>query len=243
MNGRRIRRFQDAARLAAGAAEEIVLLNGANEATFTVALAVLETTRSLYAQLAGEYRESIEWGRIELFWGDERFVPRSSPSSNYFMVRETLIDRVAIPSEHLHPVPVDLPDPASAAREYDALLRSRFPDIDRTFDLTILGLGEDGHTASLFPGGPELEIRDRYAVASVAPVEPRDRVTLTLPALNGSRNVIFLAAGNRKRTILTEILGDNRQGAGSDPLKYPAAMIRPDRPVQWFVDAEAYPDE
>jgi 6-phosphogluconolactonase len=199
------------------------------------------TPRLLYEKLAAQpYRSALPWPRMHWFWGDERFVPADDERSNQRMVRHALFDRIDAPADTIHPVQTEANGPEESAILYEEALK-RFYDADRfdparaLFDVTLLGLGEDGHTASLFPGSAALEIRQRWAVpvphAAVEPYVPR--ITLTLPTLASSRVVLFLVTGASKREILTRVL------AGDD---LPAGRVRPDGPLQWLVDRAAAPE-
>ncbi len=177
---------------------------------FNLVLAGGATPRGVYERLAShELRAQVPWERVRVFWGDERRVPRDHPASNYRMAREALLRRVPLSEQNVFPVPADAPTADEAARKYEGTLRELFPGaVLPAFDLVLLGIGADGHTASLFPGGPECEEPTRWCVASLAPPEspPRERVTLTLPALNAARTAAFLVAGEEKRSVLTAVL-------------------------------------
>jgi 6-phosphogluconolactonase len=199
------------------------------DGVLSVALAGGSTPRPVYRQLAA--RTDIPWPRIHWFWGDERFVPHDHPDSNYRMARETLLARAA--AANIHPVPTDgSPDDAAAA--YDETLR-RFAGNERAgrplFDVTLLGIGPDGHTASLFPGGAALAERARWAVA--VRDQARTRITLTYPALDNSAHIVFLVAGAEKKPILTRLF------AGDGDL--PAAHVSPRGTVRFFLDRAAAP--
>ncbi|MHB8992764.1 MAG: 6-phosphogluconolactonase [Chloroflexota bacterium] len=213
---------------------------------FAVALSGGSTPRRLYQLLAGApWRQRVDWGCCHFFWGDERLVPPDHPDSNYRLARETLLDGLPLSPDQIHRVPVELGEPETVAAAYEEELRRFFgrgpaagdkplsytlEEFPR-FDLVLLGLGTDGHTASLFPGQVALEQRDRWAVATppgrLPP--PVDRITLTLPVLNAARIVVFLVAGADKTSVLREIL------EGESCL--PAARVRPTQgELRWFVD-------
>jgi 6-phosphogluconolactonase len=194
--------------------------------------------RLLYRTLASEpFAGRLDWGRIHWFWGDERFVPPDHKDSNARMVREALLDHVAVPGANIHPVPTDLADPDAAAAAYQATLMAFYgaDTLDPArplFDLVLLGIGEDGHTGSLFPGKPATGERRRWVApvpeAGLAPFVPR--VTLTFPTLASSREVLFLATGRGKHDMLSRI------GAGED---VPAARVTSAGRIAWFLDREA----
>jgi 6-phosphogluconolactonase len=202
---------------------------------FTVALPGGNTPRRLHALLASDHREAIPWDRVEVFWGDERYIPHDDPRSDYRMARETLLDHVPIPPENVHPIATHFADPGEAARRYEAVLREHFAGEGPRFDLILLGLGEEGHTASLFPESPALEETTRWVVAAEVPVEPRVRVTLTLPAINQAARVWVLAAGAGKAEAVARALSERPEVAAC-----PAAGVRPARgELVWWVDEEA----
>lgn len=191
----------------------------------TIALSGGSTPRELYQLLASEdYRDRIEWSEIDIWWSDERAVPPDHPDSNYGMAKRSLLDLVPIVRSEVHRMPGDAEDLDAAALAYDETLPDRF-------DLILLGIGEDGHTASLFPDRPALEETDRRCVPTVAANGSR-RLTLTYPALNAARHVLFLVLGQDKREPLDRI----RAGEG-----LPAGRVRPALgDVTWVVDEAAY---
>jgi 6-phosphogluconolactonase len=222
--------------LARRVAEWLAGLARASQGRFAVALAGGSTPRRLYEHLAAPpLRADYPWARSHWFWGDERFVPPDDPRSNGRMVREALLAHVPVPPENIHTVPTEGIEPAAAAAVYERELKSfygaeRLDPRRPLFDVTLLGLGEDGHTASLFPGTAALAERERWVVAVLgAKAEPR--ITLTYPALESSAEVAFLVAGAEKGAIL------RRFRAGDDDL--PASRLRPVGRGHLFVDAAA----
>jgi 6-phosphogluconolactonase len=193
------------------------------------------TPRTLYRLLASEFRDRIPWTHVQVFWGDERYVPPHDPDSNYRMAKEALLDHVPCPAGNIHPMPTHLPSPDAAAQEYERTLRSYFGTDWPHFDLVLLGLGEEGHTASLFPGSPALAERTRWVVAVETPAQPPVRLTLTLPALTRAASISVLVAGAKKAGALHHVLADV-----PDPDTYPAAGIRSTQgTLIWWVDREA----
>ena len=196
--------FQDAKSLAHKVATWISRQMAATSDVYRIALSGGQTPKLLYRDLASpEFHDKIEWRRMELFWGDERFVPHTDERSNYRMVRETLLARAPILIDHVHPVLTD-GDPETAARRYEALLRGIYGaevlSAERPlFHLVLLGLGEDGHTASLFPGSPVLQESERWVAAAEGPSEMR--ITLTYPAIASSSAVAFLVTGKDKARL------------------------------------------
>jgi 6-phosphogluconolactonase len=222
--------------LAGRVANWLLGLAAAKEGTFSISLSGGSTPRQLYQLLAqAPYRDAFPWKRTHLFWGDERFVPYDDDQSNYRMVREALLDYAPIPAENIHPVPTEHTTPDGAADAYQRTLQSFYGADDLVadrpvFDVMLLGLGPDGHTASLFPGTATLAVRDRW-VAAVVGAKAKARITLTYPALESSRHVAFLVAGDDKQAIY------HRVRANDDSL--PAARLRPSGDLTWFVDRAA----
>jgi 6-phosphogluconolactonase len=199
---------------------------------FVVVLAGGSTPKAMYEVLAIEYADRIDWSRIHVFFGDERTVSPDHDDSNYRMATETLLDQVSVGS--VHRIRGELP-PDEAAEAYEEELRTFFRSQEAPrFDLILLGVGGDGHTASLFPETSAIEVHDRWVVAN--PVLKLDtiRITLTIPVINAARAVIFLVAGEDKAEALGEILeGD------ADPRAYPATLIQPSGGPQWLLDQSA----
>ncbi len=217
--------------LAAQAADFIAGRLRASTGTIRFALSGGSTPRALYT-LLGANRD-LPWDRIELFWGDERFVPHDSPDSNFRMVRETLLAGGAKPKA-IHPIPTD-GSPGDAAARYANLLKAEYGAATLTparplFDLNILGLGEDGHIASLLPGEPVLNEREAWA-AAVPHGREEPRITLTYPALEASRVVMFLVAGAGKADVLRR--------ARTRDTSIPAGRLRPQGSLFWFADRTA----
>jgi 6-phosphogluconolactonase len=205
---------------------------------FTLAVSGGKTPAVLYLTLAREpYRHAIEWDRVELFLVDERRVPPEDSKSNYRLLRDTLLSGAAIPDDQVHRwkseslVEAALSDYETQLREI--LLPGAESKSPPSFDLILLGLGSDGHTASLFPGTPALEETHRWVAAGTAPEAPVERLTMTLPLINAAREVAFLATGEEKAPLVKAILS----GEGS---KYPAWRVHPVRgELLWFLDAAA----
>ncbi len=221
----------------AALAEILRILNDAvsKRGRFSIALAGGHTPAKLYALWAEKYKTQTPWDRVHIFFGDERFVPEDDLLSNYRMARQTLIDQVPIPKENVHPMLTDFPSPDKAAEAYEVELRRFFGDDPPALDVQLLGLGIEGHTASLFPGSPALDEQRRWVVAVTAPAEPPQRLTLTPVVLNQGLNTFFLVAGENKREILTAL----RNEPQNVPSKYPAGRIRPARGVVWYLDQAA----
>ena len=242
---RQVRVFPDLEALSVAAAREIVRIAReciAARGRFSIALSGGNTPKRTHQLLAERQRGEIDWTLADVLFGDERFVPQTDPRSNYKMARETLLEPAGVGDSHVHPIPTDMSSPEEAAERYEHTLgrvlsaRDGWPVID----LVLLGMGPDGHTASLFPGSPALGERSRWAVAVDAPttVQPAvPRVTLTLPVLNAARNVLFLVAGQDKRPVLRNVLGDSAAAAA----RYPAALVAPGGTAVWLVEQSAMP--
>jgi len=188
----------------------------------SLALAGGTTPRAVHETLAG--LEGIPWQSIQIYFGDERCVPADDPESNYRMARESLLDRVGVPTKNVHRPDTENESRAAAAREYEALL-------PRALDVLVLGIGEDGHTASLFPDSPALTETARRYVAVVGPKPPPERLTLTPPAIAAARAVVMLAKGRGKAAAVKRAL----EGP-VDPERTPASLARD---ALWFLDEEA----
>jgi 6-phosphogluconolactonase len=202
---------------------------------FSIALPGGNTPRPLYRLLASTYRALMPWNRVQVFWSDERYVPPDDARSNYRVARDSLLDHVPIPRENIHPMPVLLPEVEDVAEAYEETLMSHFPGRWPRFDLVLLGLGADGHIASLFPHNPVLDERARIVAAVRAEADSPLRLTLTLPAINHAANVHFLAAGREKASAVERALSDR-----SDVTVTPAAGVSPiDGDVVWWLDKAA----
>jgi len=203
---------------------------------FGLCLSGGSTPKRVYELLgAKDFGAALDWQKVHLFWGDERFVPADHRDSNFRMAREALIDHVPIPAAQVHPVPTNSASPEEAAALYEATLQSFYGsktlDPERPlFDVTLLGLGEDGHTASLFPGTKALDERDAW-VTSILGVKPEPRISLTYPALQSSRLILFVVSGAKKRDILARVLAND--------LTLPAARLATRGTIHIFADRAA----
>lgn len=205
----------------------------------TWALSGGRTPRKLYRLLATDHQDRLPWDKVHIFWGDERCVPPTDAESNYAMAQQALLRHVPLRSDQIHRVPGELAPPQGAADYEQQLQRFFNTSLSTTpvFDVMLLGMGTDGHTASLFPGAPALQERSRWAVdAHAAHLDPAWRVTLTLPLLTAARQVWFVVTGADKAPILREIFADTQAAAA----KYPAAQVLLAAPhARWFCDAAA----
>jgi len=227
----------DAMALAREAAQEFHRLTEAavqERGLFSVALSGGNTPRAVYSLLASEHKQ-LPWDRIHIFFGDERHVPPDHPDSNFRMARESLLSKVPIPEKNIHRIHAEL-DAEAAAAEYDQHLRDFFRlgnyDWPR-FDLIFLGIGEDGHTASLFPGSKALTETSRRVAANWVEKFKTFRITFSFPVLNHAAEVVFLVSGAGKAQILSEILRPGTQ-------KYPVQSVQPENGrLLWLVDQDA----
>lgn len=228
----------DAQALAATAADRLVAATDANGGRSAICLTGGSTPKALYRFLGSpDYASRIPWARVHWFIGDERFVPADDPRNNMAMAREAFLDHCA-PPDNIHPIPTEVPSPADAARLYVGELQTfygqdRLDPARPLFDLVLMGVGPDGHTASLFPGASGLQERTRWVVgvakANAAPFVPR--ITLTPPALASSREMLFLVSGADKRAILAKVR------AGAD---LPATQVHSNGTTTWLVDQAAW---
>lgn len=219
----------------AGIAETAVARAG----RFTLALAGGSTPKGLYSVLAAEpCRTRVPWPQTHVFWGDERCVPPDHAESNYRMVTETLLRHVPIPPTQIHRMRGEDADPDRAAADYERVLKAAFGlpagGLPR-FDLILLGMGADGHTASLFPGSPALRETARLVVAHYVERLQSYRLTLTIPVLNEAREIVFLVSGHEKTAILRAVL---QGGKRNDPIPVQLIVPREGR-VTWLLDADA----
>jgi len=265
--------FEKSAELIEGIARDHIESRG----FFTLVLSGGKTPAPLYERLAErESGHSIPWEKVFVFWGDERYVPKNHPESNYAMAWSTLLSKIDIPIDQVFPIPTELAPPEEAARSYERTIRDFFnssskmdrpgahmkskPALKRftaapSFDLVLLGLGKDGHTAALYPGSPALGETGRLAAAILAPpgTPVTQRITLTYPAINSAKYVLFLVSGEEKREILKKILAKkpfNRKTCGRaqlaaephagsvGPSVYPAELVRPKKCIYWLTDIQ-----
>lgn len=233
-----IRIAPDVAGLARQAADTITsLANAAITETgrFSIALSGGSTPKTLFQLLAAEYNQKIDWKKVFIFWSDERCVPPDSDDSNYKMAKETLLDHIAVPSTNVYRIQGELP-PEEGAAQYETALRNYFNNQLPKFDLIMLGMGDDGHTASLFPGTSALDERQRWVIPNhVTTAKQTWRITFTVPVINNGTNVMFLVAGAGKAERLKQVI----QGAYT-PNELPSQLIKPTNGnLIWAVDQAA----
>ena len=227
--------------LFSAAAEEVV--RAANESVkqrgrFTIALAGGSTPKSLYNLLATNARTTLPWDRMFFFFGDERHVPPNDPDSNYRMADESMLSKSPVAAANVFRIPAENPDAGAVAEAYEETLKKFFslqPGQFPRFDLILLGMGPDGHTASLFPGTAALQEKRRLVVANWVEKLNTHRITLTLPVLNAARCVAFLVSGTDKATVLRTVLEED-----APPEQYPSKLVRPsDGQLIWLLDRAA----
>lgn len=231
-----IRVFATPAEAADAAAERIVVLASrtiAQRGRFSIALSGGSTPKAVFALLADRYSAEVDWARVHIWWGDERFVPATNADSNTRMADEALLRHVRIPRGNVHRLAAEMASSEAAAADYERQLRAFDPA--HPLDLVMLGIGPDGHTASLFPGRASLEEQQRWVVATDAPTgfPVRERITMTLPLINAVPWVMFLATGKEKAEMVSRL-----HGAHAKPL-LPFERVRGARRVEWFIDRAA----
>jgi 6-phosphogluconolactonase len=222
------------------AAEEVV--RAATEAVaqsgrFTIALSGGSTPKNLFNLLATNARTVFPWDRTYFFWSDERHVPPTDPESNYRMAEEIMLSKIPVNAGNVFRIGAENPDAAAAAEAYEQTLRKFFqlqPGQVPAFDLILLGMGPDGHTASLFPNTAGLQEKTRLVIANWVDKLKANRLTMTLPVLNSAREVAFLASGTDKAQVLRTVLEED-----APPEQYPAKLVRPTGRLIWFVDRAA----
>jgi 6-phosphogluconolactonase len=242
VSNRTINLFNDTEALSQAAAEMVIATAQQAIRTrgrFAIALAGGSTPLRLYQLLADKpYHEQVPWPRVEFFWGDERTVPPDHPDSNFRMANEALLHKLVIPACNLHRMQGERADPHAAARDYEADLRRAFGLSSAevpVFDLILLGMGPDGHTASLFPRTAALNETTRWVVANHVPQKDTWRLTLSKPVINQAAKVLFLVAGADKAAVLAEVLD-----GPPDPERLPSQSIQPvGGELHWFVTADA----
>ena len=233
----RIAIYPDIDTLSHEAAQYIVRIASESIVTrgrFTIALSGGTTPRTLYGLLGSEpYRGQIDWALVHIFWSDERCVPPDSPDSNYHMAQEVLLSRIPIPAQRVHRMPADQTDRDAASQAYaEEMQRTLGTNGIPGFDLIQLGMGPEGHTASLFPHQASLHEHRRLVIPVSVPKPPPDRLTFTPPVLNAARNVLFLVTGADKADALHAVLEGPYQ-----PDEYPAQIVRPPHgEVVWMLD-------
>ncbi|MBP7792117.1 MAG: 6-phosphogluconolactonase [Candidatus Goldbacteria bacterium] len=245
-----IKEYKDMETLSLKAADFIVYMADRTIKTqgfFIMALSGGNSPRLIYSMLAEKkFNKKIDWSKVIFFWGDDRYIPHINSESNYRMAYDTLISRIDVPQENVFRIPTEVSPPEEAALLYETIMKKVFIklnaiDIDKklpVFDMIILGVGRDGHTASLFPGHRAVNEQKRWVthVKAHARVTLHDRITITLPVINNAKNVMFIISGEGKGKIIRDIVEEKRAGKA-----YPASMIKPhDGQSVWFIDKNIY---
>ena len=231
-----IKKFNGLDELSASAAQDIAQLIErvvASKGGFHLALSGGNTPRTLYHILGTTYGISIPWKSVHIFFCDERFVPHGDSLSNFRTVKEVLLDLISIPQQNIHPIPTHRLEMKTASQNYESELRKFFTDGTDSFDLAIMGIGKEGHTASLFPGSPALDEKEKWVAGVEVDAVPPKRITLTYPILNRSAAIYYLVSGPDKTEVMEEII------KGTDDFhQYPVAGIHPkDGKLVWWVDS------
>ncbi|MCF7805149.1 MAG: 6-phosphogluconolactonase [Candidatus Marinimicrobia bacterium] len=208
-------------------------------ADFHLVLTGGSTPKPLYRLLGSEYSDKINWRHIHLYWGDERYVPHDHSDSNYRMAKVALLNHIEIPDANVHPMPTGYDRPEIAAETHSDELRRIFPEFSNAiprFDLVLLGMGSDGHIASLFPNHDLLEEEETLVgVVTDSPKPPPTRLTLTLPVINAAKNIYFLVAGENKAHAVNEVLEGTSQSK-----EFPASLVNPEKgETAWWLDEAA----
>lgn len=198
----------------------------------TIALAGGGTPKPLYEALA---QSNLPWDKIHVFWGDERYVPAEHPDSNQGMARQAWLNKVDIPAANIHPMPTTGSSPSADAAQHETELQDFFgtsPGTFPAFDVILLGIGDDAHTASLFPHTDALQVQDK--LVTVGNKDGQPRITFTVPLINQANCVIFIVAGSSKRPALAQIFAQE-----ADPMHYPSRLIQPQGELWWLLEKEA----
>ena len=205
---------------------------------FTIVLAGGNTPKKLYHLLAAEeFKNKIDWNKLHFFWGDERYVPYTDEKNNAKMVFDNLLNHVPVVKENIHIIRTDI-EPELSAIEYEKLLHEYFPDIDKTFDLVLLGMGDNAHTLSLFPGYDVVQEKERWVQSFYLEEQKMVRITLTAPVVNAAGCIVFLVSGSDKAAAVQHVLAGEHE-----PDLYPSQIIQPFKgELYWWIDKAAGAD-
>lgn len=205
---------------------------------FTIVLAGGNTPKKLYQLLAAEeFKNKIDWSKLHFFWGDERYVPLTDEKNNAKMVFDNLLNHVAVAKENIHIIRTDI-EPELSAIEYEKLLHEYFPDNDKTFDLVLLGMGDNAHTLSLFPGYEVVQEKERWVQSFYLEEQKMVRITLTAPVVNAAGCIVFLVSGSDKAAAVQHVLAGEHE-----PDLYPSQIIQPfNGELYWWIDEAAAAD-
>ncbi|NIO09332.1 MAG: 6-phosphogluconolactonase [Deltaproteobacteria bacterium] len=235
--------YKDPDELSRAAAEKVIAINrkaASRGGRFSLVLSGGSTPRRLFQMLAAEpYCDQMDWTHVEFFWGDERTVPPDHQDSNFHMANEALLQKITLRPEQIHRMKAESEDPDASARDYQREIAKVFEIPERgrppSFDLVLLGLGPDAHTASLFPHTSGIMERESWVVKNHVPQLKTNRITMTVPILNRAKMILFLVVGHDKAEALHSVIEGSR-----DPERFPAQLIQPDEgELVWMVDREA----
>lgn len=232
--------FSDIDALSRAALEEVFRVTNGAVATngrCTISLSGGHTPERMFGLWAQDsYRAVFPWERVHFFWGDDRYVPYTDQLSNYGAAKKLLFDKLPANTPfHVNPMPTENADPAEAAKTYASVMRKFFGTEPPAFDVQLLGLGGEGHTASLFPNNRALDEEEAWVLPVTVPATPPHRLTMTYPVINQARNTYFLVSGESKREILKAIAAEPDAGLS----QYPAARVKPVGPLVWMLDRAA----
>jgi len=227
--------FEDKGKLVKGFTEFFIKLLNEKEGSFSVALSGGNTPKIWFEYISKNHKEDIEWKKIHFYWGDERCVPQDNEDSNFGMAKSYLLDHIEIPEKNIHRILGEL-HPQEAADHYSKELNENLTDSDTPlFDLVILGMGDDGHTASIFPHEIHLWESDVFCIVATHPASGQKRVSITGKVINNANAVAFLVAGENKAERVKEIFDEEPHASF-----YPANLVKPNNgQLHWFLDAEA----
>jgi 6-phosphogluconolactonase len=229
--------YKDADELSNSASEwiaDLITKTLQKQDRFTMALSGGSTPQKLHQVLARNYKDKIDWSRLHIFWGDERAVPFEDERNNARMAYETLLNHVPVPASQIHVMRTDI-EPETSAKQYEEILHQYFDNHDTTFDLVLLGMGDDGHTLSLFPGTEIVHEKKAWVKAFYLPPQSMYRISLTAPVTNRSATIAFLTTGKNKASTLRSVLKGEL-----NPEVYPSQLIKPEQgELYWFVDEAA----
>ena len=234
-----IRTFSNTEQLTYAAADYIANVaqeSIASHGHFTLALSGGSTPKKLYGLLATEpYRSQIDWEKVQIFWSDERCVPPDDTESNYHLAQEVMLSKLPLSPNQIHRMPADEADRNAASEKYSQEMQNVFGEVLPHFDLIQLGMGPEGHTASLFPHQPSLHEKQRQVIPVIVPKPPPPRLTFTPPILNAARHILFLVTGTEKADAVQAVLQGDYQ-----PDEYPAQIVQPPQgEVTWMLDNPA----
>jgi 6-phosphogluconolactonase len=235
MNGQEVLIFETTQNLVEGFTDHFIKLMNLTDEHFNVALSGGSTPKIWFEELVKNHKDDIDWNKVHFYWGDERCVPPDDEDSNYGMTKKYLLEHINIPEENIHRILGELAPEKAAELYKKELTNISFRDTIPAFDLVILGLGEDGHTASIFPHQIELWDSDAFCVVATHPDSGQQRISLSGKIINNARSISFLVTGSKKADMVMEIINENEVS-----INYPASRVRPENNnLFWFLDESA----